>query len=152
MSKKVDIKIDGLNQRFIQVMEVLGHTGYSLSKELDTSEAVISNVRLGKHPPNVILIGRLINKYREVDAEWLLTGNGRMLRATGEAPSGTVPQVSAQVLEVKMDELLHLFRKSIEVQFERNLMVDESITVLERKMKDLKKVGSNLKKVHRSER
>lgn len=51
-----------MNARFLLAMEGLGHTGYSFSKVLDTSEAVISNIRKGKNPPNVQLLERMLKK------------------------------------------------------------------------------------------
>jgi transcriptional regulator with XRE-family HTH domain len=64
-------------------MERLGYTGYSLSKALETSEAVVSNIRNGKNPPNVLLIRALLNKHEDVDADWLLSGKGGCSRPAG---------------------------------------------------------------------
>ena len=44
-----------INDRFIKVMTYYGHSGYSFAKELGTSEAVISNIKKKKNPPNIIV-------------------------------------------------------------------------------------------------
>ncbi len=64
----------------MQALEAVGLTGYSASKQLGTSEAVISNIRLGKNPPNVLLVVALLQAYPALSAEWLLRGKGAMVR------------------------------------------------------------------------
>lgn len=135
MSSPTLKKVDGLNARFIQVMEAMGHTGYSLSKKLSTSEAVISNIRLGKNPPNIQLVRDLLNEYEEVDPTWLLTGKGRMLVQPGMARSGEGGmEALAQHMDARFNELVKLFKKSLTAQLERNVLVDESISELEKQV------------------
>jgi len=138
-----------LNARFIHVMESLGLTGYSLSKKLRTSEAVISNVRLGKNPPNIQLVSDLLDQYKEVEPGWLLTGQGRMLRVpvVPEVPVGTI----ADHIDHRFDEMMKLLKKSIAVQLERNVLVDESLNALERQMELLVQPNDAVKKVRRKE-
>ena len=70
-----------LNTRFMQALEAVGHTGYSAAKHFSTSEAVISNIRHGKNPPNVLLVQALLLAYPSLSADWLLTGRGAMVKA-----------------------------------------------------------------------
>ncbi len=70
-----------LNTRFMQALEAVGLTGYSAAKQFGTSEAVISNIRHGKNPPNVLLVQALLLAYPALSAEWLLTGRGAMVKA-----------------------------------------------------------------------
>ena len=77
-----------INDRFIKAMKHLGHTGYSFSKKLGTSEAVISNIRKKKNPPNIILVQNLLNMYLEIDPDWLLHGRGDMIR--NEVPDSSL--------------------------------------------------------------
>lgn len=142
--------MDGLNARFIQVMEAMGHTGYSLSKQLSTSEAVISNIRLGKNPPNIQLVRELLKEYEAVDPGWLLTGKGRML---GQAPSSTNGKVDPESLvghiDNRFNELVSLMKKSISAQLERNSLVDEAISELEKQVEALQHGQSAVKKGYR---
>lgn len=138
MSSPALKKVDDLNQRFIQVMEALGDTGYSLSRKLDTSEAVISNVRLGKNPPNINLVRGLLKEYKEVDPEWLLLGAGRMLRSqNGTSPTSITSGLESERIERKLDEVLRVLKRSVEIQMERNVMIDESISELQQQVEGL---------------
>lgn len=135
----------------MQVVEAMGHTGYSISKELSTSEAVISNIRLGKNPPNIQLVREILKKYREVDAGWLLTGEGRMFR--GARPEDEYPKdpngASIERIDDKLNEIMALVRKSMAVQVERNVIVDEAINALEQQVSALRQNTTASKKGHR---
>jgi hypothetical protein len=69
-----------LNARFMQALEAVGHTGYSAAKQFGTSEAVISNIRHGKNPPNVLLVVGVLEAYPALSVEWLMTGRGAMIK------------------------------------------------------------------------
>lgn len=104
-------KVDPLNQRFIQVMEALGYTGYSFSRRLSTSEAVISNVRLGKDPPNIQLVQGLLKEHEEVDPGWLRTGKGQMFRK-GEG-DGVGPEKVRELTELFDQRFAELMKRSV---------------------------------------
>jgi len=131
-------------------MEALGHTGYSLSKELGTSEAVISNIRNRKNPPNVLLIRQMLNKYLELDPEWLLFGRGAMKRAPGAPGRSTAAGPGAEDLLRSMDSrmasLEELIKRSLRNQLERAVVEDESLTDLTERVAALEKQLAGLKK------
>ncbi|HEY0976585.1 MAG TPA: helix-turn-helix transcriptional regulator [Flavobacteriales bacterium] len=137
-----------LNARFIQVMEGLGLTGYSFSKEMETSEAVVSNIRNGKNPPNIQLVERMLKKYEEVDADWLLLGKGRMFRTTAPSQPGTTDG-EATLLKTMDDRLARiekLLDQSIRVQLDRNILVDEVVGDIQQQIKDLDRSVDKFKK------
>ena len=129
-------------------MEKLGHSGYSLSKELGTSEAVISNIRKGKNPPNIQLVQALLNKYEVVNASWLLTGKGSMFigRTTATATDAE-PEITD-----RLSRLERLVERSMVVQVERNMLADEAHSELEKQVLKLEKEVTRLKRVaHKNE-
>lgn len=142
--------MDALNGRFIEAMEALGHTGYSLSKELGTSEAVISNIRNRKNPPNIQLVREMLNKYLELDPEWLLFGRGAMKRVPGASarPTAANPEADALLRSVdsRMASLEDLIKRSLHNQLERAVVEDESLADLDERIAALEKQLSGLKK------
>jgi hypothetical protein len=147
-SPRTEKDLDALNGRFIEAMEALGHTGYSLSKDLGTSEAVISNIRNRKNPPNIQLVRDMLNKYLELDPEWLLFGRGSMKREGGRAPSlpstGTDHVLSS--MDSRMASLEALIKRSLHNQLERAVVEDESLADLDERIAALEKQLSNLTK------
>lgn len=132
-------------------MEALGYTGYSFSRKLSTSEAVISNVRLGKNPPNVQLVQGLLKEHEDVDPGWLLTGKGQMFRKGGGDGLGPEKvQELTELFDQRFDELVKLMKRSLASQLERNALVDEAISGLEKQVGELRRPGP-VKKGHRKE-
>ena len=131
-------------------METLGHSGYSLSKALGTSEAVISNIRTRKNPPNLQLVRDLLNKHLELDPEWLLFGRGSIKRDLGAAAgNGTTKTSDGQVLhsiENRMASLEDLIKRSLHNQLERAVVEDESLADLDERIAALEKQLEGLKK------
>lgn len=129
-------------------MERLGHTGYSLSRELGTSEAVISNIRKGKNPPNIQLIHTLLNKYEAINATWLLTGRGQMfLRKVESEDQHNVGSPNGDNVHDRLTRLEKLVERSLIVQVERHVLADESHAELEKQLLRLEKEVTSLKKV-----
>lgn len=135
-------------------MERLGYTGYSLSKALETSEAVVSNIRNGKNPPNVLLIRALLNKHEDVDADWLLSGKGRMFKTGGMGHEPVaLRDTGGMALLTSMNDRLEriemLLEKMNTLQVERDVVVDESISDLERTVRTLEKDVQEVRKDRR---
>lgn len=65
--------------RFDQLIDYLNITPYKLAKEISTSEAIISNIRAGKTKPSYDFLQKLLNKYKVINANWLIVGIGDML-------------------------------------------------------------------------
>lgn len=129
-------------------MELLGYTGYTLSKALETSEAVVSNIRNGKNPPNVQLVRALLNKHEELDPSWLLLGKGQMLRAQGGhvQVDTTEAMPVLTVMNERLERIEQLLQRMAAVQLERDVLVDESLSDLERTVRELEKGVDSLKR------
>lgn len=137
-----------LNTRFVEAMEELGLSGYGLSRELGTSEAVISNIRNGKNPPNILLVRSLLNKYEELDPDWLLFGRGRMFRRSleGTQRGGGGQQGTVNETLERLGRIEDLLRRSLAVQLERDVLVDESLSDLNRQMEEQERQLRTLRK------
>lgn len=140
--------LDALNGRFIEVMLSLGHTGYSLSKELGTSEAVISYIRNRKQPPSIQLIRELLIKHSDIDPDWLLFGRGQMKRMTVLTESHA--QIATDLLK-RIEQSLHYIVQRIDqalvAQLERTVTADELVADLEDRITSLEKKLEALTKV-----
>ena len=144
---------DDINSRFMQVIERLGHTGYTMSKKLGTSEPIISNIRNGKNPPNIRLVQAMLTLFPEVNPDWLLTGSGRMFRGPGANPEVHQPHVSPKEDEddslTRLKRIESMLKRTAASQVERDVLVDESIAGLERKVKEMDKRFDEIKKALR---
>lgn len=130
-------------------MEGLGYTGYTFSKELGTSEAVISNIRKGKNPPNVQLIERMLNKYEDLDPQWLMTGQGRMFRSRpglGDEGGRTEALTILHHLDERVQKLERLMQRSIKDQEEHHAAMDETCSGFRKQLAQLERHVARLAK------
>lgn len=65
-------------ERLNKLLDDIGKSNYSLAKELETSEAKISNYRNNKSKPGVDFLSSLLKKYEVYNMNWLLIGKGSM--------------------------------------------------------------------------
>ena len=109
-----------INERFLQVIEHLNITAYKLSKELETSEAVLSNIKKNKNKPSIEIIEKLLNIYKVISPEWLLTGSGSMISTKTNNSILEEPQpkyYTCQRCQDK-DELITSLKQQIKTQAE----------------------------------
>lgn len=64
--------------RFDEMLDSIGITAYKLSKEIGTSEAVISSIRSGKTKPSFDFLSKLLSKYEAINTNYLITGQGEL--------------------------------------------------------------------------
>lgn len=69
-----------LNTRFLLVMKHLGYNKGDFAHKLNVSQAVISHISSGRNKPGTDLLLSLLSQFGEISADWLLLGNGEMLR------------------------------------------------------------------------
>jgi len=73
-------EIFSINQRFFKVLDFYGHTRYKFSKDTGVSEAVLLNMFKGKNKASIDVIEALLNNYKAISADWLIIGDGNMLK------------------------------------------------------------------------
>ena len=69
-----------INKRIITIVDFYNLTRYKFSQETGISDAVLCNIYKGKNKPSYDLIEKILNKYKTIDANWLLTGRGTMIK------------------------------------------------------------------------
>ncbi|QQR86459.1 MAG: helix-turn-helix transcriptional regulator [Flavobacteriales bacterium] len=145
--------VEALNDRFIRAMEGLGYTGYSLSKELGTSEAVISNIRNRKNPPNILLVRDLLDRHLDLNPDWLLFGRGEMMRTQPLPRKGQpVPDEMLTKVYDRLTSLEDLFKRSLHAQLERSTIEEESVSALAERVKSLEREVAAVKKTASTKR
>ena len=77
-------EIFSINDRIKYLINHYELSRYKFSQETGVSDAVLFNIYKGKNKPSFDVIEKILNTYRSIDANWLLTGEGTMFR---EEPS-----------------------------------------------------------------
>jgi phage repressor protein C with HTH and peptisase S24 domain len=70
----------GINERIAQIIEYLAISKYRFAQMSGVSESVLLNITKGKNKPSFDVIHRILECFNQISAEWLLTGEGNMLK------------------------------------------------------------------------
>jgi hypothetical protein len=73
--------IPPISERFLAIIEYLGITGYALSKQIpDITPSKLSHIKNGRNEPSKPIMSLFLKQYSQINPEWLLTGEGNMLK------------------------------------------------------------------------
>lgn len=70
--------MSSINRRIEIIANYYNVSAYELSKKLDTSTTRISHILNDRNKPNYELLKSICEYFPDVDARWLLTGEGEM--------------------------------------------------------------------------
>jgi transcriptional regulator with XRE-family HTH domain len=124
--------LDALNSRFIELMVKTGHSKSTFAKELDVSLPLITHITNGRNKPGMELIQKILTVYPDLNARWLLLGEGEMFEQ-----QISMPDLSMQYAEINavIDQIKHLLPDIQEVKSYHTILIDEILHLQELQMK-----------------
>lgn len=72
--------MEELVERINKIREYKGLTGKALSDEIGMKYSTMNNYLNGNQDPTVPFLIRILDKYPDVSAEWLMRGEGAMIK------------------------------------------------------------------------
>lgn len=69
-----------ISDRIIEVRKYKGLNQNNFSIETKIPRSTLSEVESGKNQPSTALIAAIANRFKDVDMNWILTGEGTMLK------------------------------------------------------------------------
>lgn len=73
--------------RFLQYLDYRGISENKATVECKLSQGLIHQAKSGKSDLGTKTVDKIIDTYQDLDRNWLLTGNGEMLKGAGEVPA-----------------------------------------------------------------
>ena len=67
-----------MKERIQKLLVTLGYTASRLADEIQVQRSGISHILSGRNQPSYDFMVRLLNRFPEINARWLLTGQGDM--------------------------------------------------------------------------
>lgn len=89
-----------LSRRFLQAIKKVGLSRYAAAKEMGTSDSVLSKINQGR-TPSAELLERFSVMYPQINARWLLTGEGEMLQNEDKNVTPTVTPTVTPKLKIQ---------------------------------------------------
>ena len=69
-----------INGRIKELIDYYSITRYRFSKETGISEVVLKNIFSGQNKPSVDALEKIFTRYKSVDANWIVMGEGSMFK------------------------------------------------------------------------
>lgn len=90
-----------MKDRIFELIESKGYTPTYFADEIDVERATISHIKSGRSKPSLTLVQNILERFPEVNPDWLISGHGTMYREKSkpEQPNlfsqiEVIPQVS----------------------------------------------------------
>ena len=69
-----------MKERLLKLITHLGYTATKFADEIGVQRSGISHILSGRNQPSYDFIVKILNKFPDMDAEWLILGKGEMLK------------------------------------------------------------------------
>lgn len=123
------------NQRLNEIAKHYKIDSYAdFAKELGISHQTASNYLKGNRVPNADALKQIIQKFDDLNAEWLLTGSGEMLKTKD------------QDFNSRKNDCIT--KREYNLLEENNQTLKNMVSILQDKIKDLKNQNSNFQENH----
>ncbi|GAB6393806.1 MAG: helix-turn-helix transcriptional regulator [Bacteroidales bacterium] len=83
-----------MKDRILQIMEHEGLTPAKFAEVVDIQRASLSHITTGRNQPSLQVVAKILEKYPNINPDWLLFGKGNMMR--NGITSATEPDMFAQ--------------------------------------------------------
>jgi transcriptional regulator with XRE-family HTH domain len=70
-----------MKERILKLITHLGYTATKFADEIGVQRSGISHILSGRNQPSYDFIVKILNKFPDLDAEWLILGKGLMLKS-----------------------------------------------------------------------
>jgi transcriptional regulator with XRE-family HTH domain len=94
-----------MKDRLLKIIKQYNLTSSRFADELGVQRSGISHILSGRNQPSYDFIVKLMKQYPEINPDWLLMGNGSMLRASLKEKSAPEPDLFSQSAPVSDAQL-----------------------------------------------
>lgn len=108
--------MNDVTKRFIETYKSLGLTGYRMGKQSSViTKQKISNIEKGNIEVSSEVLASFFATYKDVNPEYILTGNGKMLKTESENMPSSIMEdkIVLQNHNVKNDEIVNIIDSSV---------------------------------------
>jgi transcriptional regulator with XRE-family HTH domain len=78
-----------------RILKFITHEGLSATKfadEIGVQRSGVSHILSGRNNPGFDFIQKILSRYRNLSAEWLIMGTGSMYKSSGQADLFSIPE------------------------------------------------------------
>ncbi|HBS87891.1 MAG: hypothetical protein A2W91_10755 [Bacteroidetes bacterium GWF2_38_335] len=92
-----------MKDRIDNLLRVEGITSSKFADEIGVQRSSISHILSGRNNPSLDLIQKILSRYRNINAEWLISGRGDMFKNSASEPVKVLTTVISEVPDIEPD-------------------------------------------------
>jgi transcriptional regulator with XRE-family HTH domain len=73
-----------MKERLLRILNHLGYSATRFADEIDVQRSGISHILSGRNQPSFDFLVKILTRFPEIDAQWLILGTGNMHKAKEE--------------------------------------------------------------------
>lgn len=77
-----------IQARIVEVMSFLRLTAVALAENIGVQPSSVSHILSGRNKPSLDFVNKLLSRYPQIDSNWLLRGEGKMIKSDKVQSSG----------------------------------------------------------------
>ncbi len=131
-----------MQERIVLLMKSLGLNPTQFADEIGVQRSSISHILSGRNNPSLDIVTKILNRFKEVDSNWLILGKGSLFSKSDEKISKESNFASSELPESNKkgfsDSLFDDFQEDISPKHDLNKIGDleRKIELLEKKYKE----------------
>lgn len=90
-----------MKERLLELLTKLGYSATKLADEIGVQRSGISHILSGRNQPSMEFLVKLLKRFPDIDAEWLIMGNGSMTKIDDDKE--TLHHNSSKINEITKD-------------------------------------------------
>jgi hypothetical protein len=115
--------MNNVTKRFFEAIEMLGETPYRIAKNVPVAtNAKLSNAKNGANEIAIDVVSGVCSYYRNVNADYILTGRGKPLLTPEE-------QEAAESIKPDVDKVLDVIFRYVENYNQHNEIMKEMLDI-----------------------
>ncbi len=75
-----------MKERLLKIINHLGYSATRFADEIDVQRSGISHILSGRNQPSFDFLVKILTRFPEINALWLILGTGNMLKSKQERP------------------------------------------------------------------
>jgi transcriptional regulator with XRE-family HTH domain len=83
-----------MKDQLLRIMETEGMTPAKFADEIGVQRSSISHILSGRNKPSYDFIVKILERFQGINADWLISGTGSMIKSSGSAAVGSIKQAS----------------------------------------------------------
>jgi transcriptional regulator with XRE-family HTH domain len=122
-----------MKDQISKIIETEGLTPAKFADKIGVQRSSISHILSGRNKPSYDFIVKVLDRFQGINAEWLMTGKGSMIKSSGYPAGSSIKQGSLFEQQLKTIDDKENSSKQEKITIEKTVSADQKLYLNENK-------------------